>query len=61
MNKTRKTKSEKYMDIKAIVLEEEKALKRDRETMDLENPLDVDLIKTRKAMTYEKILEIIRG
>ena len=32
-----------------------------KDTGTYENPVDIDMVKTTKAMAYEKILEILKG
>lgn len=53
---------EKYENIKEIVKDTRKQLKelyKDAGTYD--NPVDIDMVKTTKAMAYERILEVLKG
>lgn len=53
--------SEKYKMIKKEAKETNKKLKKLQEDLGtFDNPVEIDLIKTTKAMFYEKVVEILR-
>lgn len=54
-------KSEKYDLIKSIVKETQQNMDKLYDgTGTYENPVDIDMVKTMKAMAYEQILETIK-
>lgn len=53
---------EKYEKIKEIMKSTRKQLKElHKDAGTFENPVDIDMVKTTKAMAYEKILEVLKG
>lgn len=54
-----KDKFEKIKDVMRMTRKQLKELYKDTGTY--ENPVDIDMVKTTKAMAYEKILEILKG
>lgn len=53
---------EKFEKIKETIKNTRKQLKElYKDTGTYENPVDIDMVKTTKAMAYEKVLEILKG
>lgn len=52
-------KIEGYDAIKKIISRTHKKLKAIKQNCDRDNPIDMDLMKTEKAMVYELIKEVI--
>lgn len=53
-------KDEAYDELRAEALRVNKQLKKLKQDTDRSNPVDIDMIKTTKAMFYEKAIEVFR-
>jgi len=51
---------DKLKKMTTYVKETEKMIKRLQDKADIENPVDLDLVKTLKAQAYEDMLSVLR-
>lgn len=49
-----------YKELRELALETHRQLKELRKNSDRDNPLDMDMIKTTKAMFYEECISIFK-
>jgi len=54
------THEEALKEIFGIMKKSQKEIDRLRANKSLENPIQIDLVKTRKAMSYEEVLEVLK-
>lgn len=49
-----------YKEIRKLALKTNKQIKQLKKDTDRANPVDVDILKTTKAMFYERVIEIFK-
>ena len=59
MAKFKKTKCDTCNSIIKVIRKTRKEIKEMMDGRDFKNPVDIDMLKTKKAMAYEKIIELI--
>jgi len=52
--------SQSYREIRKLAIKTSKQLKELKENSDRDNPVDMDMIKTTKAMFYEECVSILK-
>lgn len=54
------TKAEAYKEIRKLAVKTNKQLKELKKNSNRDNPVDMDMIKTTKAMFFEECIEIFK-